>query len=40
MTARGAGFKEFVAQNVVLVSRDYRRLDITLEVGAVETPSR
>jgi hypothetical protein len=37
VTARGSGFKEFVARNIVLVSRDYRRLDITLEVGAVET---
>ena len=35
--ARGQGFKEFVVQKVVLVSRDYRRVDITLEVGAVET---
>jgi hypothetical protein len=35
--ARGAGFKEYVAQNIVLVARDYRRLDVHLEVGAVET---
>src|SRR5690349_11978028 len=35
--ARGAGFKEFVAQQIVLVARDYRRLDVSLEVGAVET---
>jgi hypothetical protein len=35
--ARGAGFREFVAQNIVLVARDYRRVDIRLEVGAVET---
>ena len=35
--ARSAGFKEFVAQNIVLVARDYRRLDISLAVGTVET---
>jgi hypothetical protein len=35
--AKSAGFKEFVAQNVQLVARDYRRLDISMEVGAVET---
>ena len=31
------GFQEFLAQNVALVSRDVRRLDITLQVGAVGT---
>ncbi len=35
--ARATGFKEYVAQNFVLVARDYRRLDARLEVGAVET---
>lgn len=35
--AEAAGFKEFVVQNVALVSRDVRRVDIKLEVGAVET---
>lgn len=35
--ARAAGFKEFVAQNVVLVARDLRRLDIALDVGSVDT---
>ena len=35
--ARAAGFKEYVAQKLVLVARDYRRLDARLEVGAVET---
>jgi hypothetical protein len=35
--ARGAGFKEFVAQQVILQARDFRRLDIKMEVGAVET---
>jgi len=35
--AKSAGFKEYVAQNVELIARDYRRLDISMEVGAVET---
>lgn len=35
--AQAAGFKEFVMQNVVLASRDIRRVDVALEVGAVET---
>jgi len=35
--ARGGGFKEYVINNVVLAARDYRRVDIRLEVGAVET---
>ena len=35
--AKAAGFKEFVVQNVDLIARDYRRLDISMEVGAVET---
>lgn len=34
---KAAGFKEFIAQNVELIARDYRRLDIQMEVGAVET---
>ena len=33
----GAGFKESVVQNVVLRARDYRRIDIHLEVGGLET---
>ncbi len=37
LRARGPGFKEFVAQSIVLTARDYRRVDIRLEVGAVET---
>src|SRR5262245_43344881 len=37
LRAQGAGFKEFVVQNVVLQARDYRRVDIHLEVGGVET---
>ncbi len=35
--AEGAGFKESVVQNVVLQARDYRRIDILLEVGGLET---
>jgi len=35
--ALGSGFKEFVAENVILQARDYRRLDIRLEVGGLET---
>ena len=37
VSAKGAGFKEFVAQNIVLAARDYRRVDVRLEVGSVET---
>ena len=35
--AEASGFKLFVAQNVVLATRDLRRLDITLDVGSMET---
>ncbi len=35
--ARAPGFREFVAQNIQLVSRDLRRIDIRLEIGPVET---
>src|SRR5262249_15480643 len=37
MRARGAGFKTFVAQNIGLAARDYGRMNIAVEVGAVET---
>lgn len=37
LRARSPGFKEFVAQNIQLVSRDLRRIDIRLELGSVET---
>ena len=37
VSAKGPGFKEFVAQGIVLAARDYRRVDVRLEVGAVET---
>ena len=36
LTARSVGFKEFVVLDIQLVARDYRRVDITLEVGQVE----
>ncbi len=36
LTARSDGFKEFVVRDIQLVARDYRRVDITLEVGQVE----
>ncbi len=34
---QAAGFKEFVASNVQLVSLDVRRIDVQLEVGSVDT---
>src|SRR5215469_1088806 len=37
IAVRAAGFKEFVATDVILAARDVRRLDIKLEVGGVET---
>ena len=35
--AEAPGFKDFVAQDVTLVARDVRRVDIQLQVGAVGT---
>ena len=35
--ANKTGFKEFVVQDMSLVGRDYRRLDIVLQVGSVDT---
>lgn len=35
VTAQAAGFKGFVVSNVVLTSRDVRRIDIDFEVGSV-----
>jgi hypothetical protein len=35
--ANGPGFAEFVAENIFLVEREARRLDIGLKLGAVET---
>jgi hypothetical protein len=37
LRAQGTGFKEFVAEKVVLQARDYRRVDIRLEVGNLES---
>jgi hypothetical protein len=37
LRAKAAGFQEFVAQNIQLVARDLRRIDIQLRVGSVET---
>jgi hypothetical protein len=35
--ASKAGFKEFVVQEIVLAGRDYRRIDVQLQVGSVDT---
>ncbi len=37
LRVHAAGFKEFVAQDIVLVSREGRRLDVRLELGTVES---
>jgi hypothetical protein len=37
LTATATGFKAFAVQNIVLATRDLRRIDVRLEVGAVET---
>ena len=37
LRASKAGFKEFVVQDINLVGRDVRRVDIQLQVGSVET---
>jgi hypothetical protein len=37
LRAQVPGFKEFVAKEVILESRDIRRVDIALEVGTVDT---
>lgn len=37
LQTQAPGFKEFVAQNIVLLTRDVRRVDVRLEVGGVET---
>jgi hypothetical protein len=37
LRAQASGFKQFVAQDVVLATRDLRRVDVVLEVGNVET---
>ena len=37
LRARAAGFQEFAAQNIQLVARDLRRIEIQLRGGSVET---
>src|ERR1039458_6421524 len=37
LTASTAGFKQYVVQDIVLASRDFRRIDVALEVGNVQT---
>src|SRR5262245_38163 len=37
LRAKAAGFQEFVAQNIQLVARDLRRIDVQLRVGSVDT---
>src|SRR5215813_9288683 len=37
LRASRPGFKEFLARDITLLARDIRRVDITLEVGSVET---
>src|SRR4029453_7292678 len=37
LRAQLPGFKEFVAKDIVLTPRDMRRMDIQLQVGAVDT---
>jgi hypothetical protein len=37
LRAKASGFQEYVAQDVALVARDLRRIDIQLRVGSVET---
>src|SRR3954454_11144680 len=37
VAAQAAGFKESVAQNIVLAARDLRRVDMSLEVGNMNT---
>jgi hypothetical protein len=37
LTASAPGFKQYVVQNIVLAALDVRRIDVTLEVGNVQT---
>jgi Carboxypeptidase regulatory-like domain len=37
LRAKAPGFQEFVAQNIQLVARDLRRIDIPMRVGSVDT---
>src|SRR5437870_2456162 len=36
-TATGAGFKDFVAEQIRITSRETRRIDIAMEIGPVGT---
>src|ERR671937_5211 len=36
LRATASGYQEFVAKNIQLAARDERRIDITLQVGAIE----
>jgi hypothetical protein len=36
VTVRATGFKEFVANDITLIARDVRRLDVKLELGSLE----
>lgn len=36
LRVRATGFKEYVVQNIELVSRDQRRIDVRLDLGAME----
>jgi Carboxypeptidase regulatory-like domain len=37
LTATGTGFKTFVADKILLTSREIRRIDVAFEIGAVNT---
>lgn len=37
LTASRAGFKEFRVQNISLLARDLRRIDVTMDIGAAQT---
>jgi carboxypeptidase family protein len=36
LTVKAAGYKEYIANNILLAARDERRIDVVLQVGAVE----
>src|SRR5258708_21454415 len=38
LTATGAGFKDFVVEQIRITSRETRRIDVAMEVGQVGTP--
>ena len=37
LTATGSGFKTFVAEKILLTSRETRRIDVTFEIGALNS---